>query len=653
LLILTDDVESPNPRTLVLDALLMAAVAAAVRSWYLLELAGDPFWTGLVSNPASYHQEAQWVAQGHRLPVSSGFQPLYGTLIGVIYAVAGPSVGAVRALHVLLAASIAGMITWMGARWVSRGAGLLGGLLWALYWPSIYYGGELLPDVLVTAGVLAALLFATRALHNGGWGGWALSGLCLGTVCLAKPNALLLAPMVWLAAALWPGQDRRQRRNAVLAASLVVVGAVAGTQSAPLLFDGYSPAITRAFSMKVIWDGNHARADGTNPFYAEFPGVDEWAIWDDPDDYEAIGDAFRSDLLDTIRDEPGTWLRLMGRKCVVYLSAQEVDGNSNVAWRRARSTMLGLPLWSHFGLMFALGLAGLVHLSSRWRQHLLPVLWALVWSASIVIIQVNGRYRLPCAGITAIYAGVGGWAVWTALAARQWRQLIALGAAMLLGAVLSCPDYLGLRDYAIAELVYQESLVLEHAGRLDEAETHYHDGLHLQFGGPKLETRLGLFLAHHGRVDEALVHMRSATERLPTRASLHKDLGATLRDAGRPAEALESFERAAALDPDDAGLAYNVGLALVDLGRSAEAVEAFDRAEALGHDDPQLLLMRGVALARLSSWARAEQDLSRAAADDRLRCQARANLRQLYQVTGRPQLAVEAWAPCADPSAGP
>jgi len=640
--------ETTPPKLTRLDVLAVAALAAGVRVIYLIELSGDPFWDGLVSNAASYHEEAQWVAQGHRLPVTSGFQPLYGTLMGLVYMVFGPSLGAMRWLQVLLGAYVAAMVAHLAGRAAGRWAGLAAGAAWALYWPSVYYGGELLPDVLVTAGVISAAALCWHALARGRVWAWVGTGLCLGVTCLGKPNAVLMAPFAWAGAALWPGLDRAARKRQLLLATLVPVLAAAGVYGAPLMFSGYSPGITSAFAAKVMWDGNHSRADGTNPFYAEFPGVADWEIWDHPDDYEAIAEAFRSDLREFVTERPGGWLKLMGRKTVVYLSAHEVDGNGNVGWRRARSPMLRLPLWTTFGALLCLGLAGLVAVRHRWREHVWLVIWAAAWSGSIILIQVNGRYRLPCAAIACVYAGIGAAGLIDAARHRNRTELAAMLCAALVGTVVATADPLDLRHYSIAELTFQEARVLEDGGLLDEAEDHYYDSMHLQYGGPQLQSRLGLFLARQGRMDEALSHMRKATQRAPEFDFLFKDLGATLRDAGRTQEALDALLTAAELDPDDAGNAYNLGLVLGDLGRNEGADLAYTQAERLGYDDPELWLMRGVSRARLRQWEGAAADLTRAAGHEPIRCQAVRNLGWVLMAVDRPADAVDAWVTCSD-----
>jgi len=339
---------------------------------------------------------------------------------------------------------------------------------------------------------------------------------------------------------------------------------------------------------------------------------------------------------------------LQGRKTLVYLSRFEVDGNGNVAWRRDRTTWLSLPLWPGFGAVLALAVAGAVAVRGRWREYVIPVTWAITWSASIVLIQVNGRYRLPCAAIVCVLAGIGAAALLSAARRRRRRDLALLLAAATAGLVLSSPDYLGLRHYRIAALVFQEALILEEAGHLEDAEAHYHDGLDLQYGGAELESRLGLFLARTGRTTEALTHMRNAVDRRPELASLHKDLGATLHAAGLAGEALTPLRTAADLSPRDGGIAFDLGLAYSDLGRDAEAIGAFEDAERLGYREPSLYLMRGVAWARSGRFDAAEADLRRAAAHEETRCQASRNLGLLYRGAGQPESALQAWSACPE-----
>jgi superkiller protein 3 len=90
---------------------------------------------------------------------------------------------------------------------------------------------------------------------------------------------------------------------------------------------------------------------------------------------------------------------------------------------------------------------------------------------------------------------------------------------------------------------------LREAGRLAEAETHYHRAIEIY---PRFDTahyNLGILLYDTARLDEALVHFERACALRPTFADAHLNRGAALFKLGRLSEAVAATRRALELRP--------------------------------------------------------------------------------------------------------
>ncbi len=631
-----------------LDAGVILALALGIRVLYLAEFSADPFAHDLISNAELYHSEAVKIAEGGKLARDTGFQPLYAWALAGVYAITGVDPQAARLVQALLGALTAALVALTAASLAGRRAGRLAGLTFALFWPSSFYGGELLPDTLVCAALAIALLAYVRALAGGGAPAWIAGGVALGLACLAKPNALLLTPWPFVAAWLAPDLPPALRRRRALLGLTAPLAAAVAIAIGPLLFEGESSGTTAAFATKTLWDGNQREADGINPFIQEFERIEAWDVWDDLDDTDAIAAALQQDLWAFAAEEPGRLLALQGRKALIYLSTWEVANNYSVQWRRARSRVLALPLWLGFGGLLALACAGLVVVGPRWRAHVLPLGWALTWSASFVLILVAGRYRLPAASVMAIYAGIGGVGMLGAIRDRDRRRIVILLGALALGATVSTVDPLDLRHYRIASVLEMEAHVLERTGDLQGAAERYRVGTDLARGGPELESASGLFLLRHGRSEEGLEAMRRAVDRDPGDLDLRKDLGGALRDNGHPAEAVDVLVPAARAAPDDPGIAYNLGLALSGAGGLEEAEVALTRALELGAEAGPILLERGVVRARRGLWVDAERDLEAALEALPGHCSPVANLGLVYEKTSRPGEAARMYGRCPE-----
>jgi tetratricopeptide (TPR) repeat protein len=86
----------------------------------------------------------------------------------------------------------------------------------------------------------------------------------------------------------------------------------------------------------------------------------------------------------------------------------------------------------------------------------------------------------------------------------------------------------------------------ELAGRIDEAEAAYHDGIERDPKSVPCRTNYGLMLARLGRTAEATLQLQAVL----TPAEVHYDLASVLEHQGRKEAAKAEYRKALDLDPD-------------------------------------------------------------------------------------------------------
>ena len=198
-------------RQFLLPGLCIFAVAFLVRGVYVASFDADPFAQDLTSNAGLYDEVGQEIADGGRLQVRHGAQPLYPYVVGAVYRIAGHSPAAVRLFQVFLGSLTALLLGWIAWGIGGRVAGWSAGLLWATHWPAVFYGGELLPDTVGCTLLIIAVVFLGQAVQRGGWAGWLFGSMALFGAMLVKSNALALAPWPTVAVAVLPGLTTRVR----------------------------------------------------------------------------------------------------------------------------------------------------------------------------------------------------------------------------------------------------------------------------------------------------------------------------------------------------------------------------------------------------------------------------------------------------------
>lgn len=436
------------PPPLLRDRRLFAllALGALLRLWIGLDVrAGDPTATALLSDSLYYMDWAAALAGGPAFAAEGGelaywMPPLYPQVIALL----GGGLGAVLVLQGVLGLLTTALVVALGERMLSsrptpgapdpeldrsgrRNAALLGGLVWTLYGPLIFFEGRVLGATLATALAALGLLLAAvwRDRHVAGLSGWvalAASGLVLGLMVLTRPNTLLALPVltVWV---LWLARGARPDSGAAgglsWPAALGRSAAFALAALAPLLPAlAHNHAATDALVPVTVNGGvnfyfaNNPESHGT--FHA--PGI-EWGSINAQRQVardgaaEALGVAVIDDVqasrywfgrgVDYLLEDPVGATRLWGLKLADLVSSTEfgIQYNFRAARHQAPSLWLvSLP----FGALLLLAALG-------WRRTGVHLLWPWVFAGAVsaLLYFTYSRFRLPLLPPLMPFAGLG------------------------------------------------------------------------------------------------------------------------------------------------------------------------------------------------------------------------------------------------------
>ena len=149
--------------------LIVAAVAAVVRIVYLVQLMRTPFPHHLIMDAATYDAWALDIAAGNWLGNTVFYQePLYPYVLAVIHTLFGPGLLAVYVIQAwvgvvncVLTGALAARVT--GRRW----AGLIAGLILALYGPMVFYEAQVLKVVWAVLLLLVLAHVGVPGAHAG------------------------------------------------------------------------------------------------------------------------------------------------------------------------------------------------------------------------------------------------------------------------------------------------------------------------------------------------------------------------------------------------------------------------------------------------------------------------------------------------------
>ena len=559
--------------TLIVVALL--AVALLWRVVFFLEMYASPYGDNLSLDSQVYHELALAAAAGEWSHGETFFQaPLYPWFLGIIYSVAGPSQTVVKLLQILLSVASCWLIYRLAGRVFDRTVALVALGMSAVYGMSLYFANELLGVTLIVFLDLLGLDLLLRAISSDDRKSlWAAAGLVFGLSAIARPTIL---PFVAVAGVLivisgWrSGKARTALREAILFGVGVAIP-IAPVTLHNFLADG-DLVLVAANGGVNFFIGNNPQSDGVT---AVVPGTRPDLLGGHADQVriarEALGDpgATPREISDYwydrawryIRDAPAEALRHTAFKAFILCNAHEVSNNRVIEFVTRYSSIYSwatLRIW----LILPLALAGLVVGGGRRQPKSLLLVFAAVYSATVIPFFINARFRMPLAAVFIIFAAsaVVSWSRWLRLRPLDRRFGLRIAVSVLLAVVATvlvrpipairvadaqaffneAEAYRAHGDFSAAVGWYRAALD-EHPGFCDAAFNLAQ--IHARvFPDPQkaiavlerveaacaedlgIRRLLGLSLCAVGRVDEGVGHLRFVAIRSPGSEEARRDL---------------------------------------------------------------------------------------------------------------------------------
>ncbi|HXG89638.1 MAG TPA: tetratricopeptide repeat protein [Vicinamibacterales bacterium] len=573
------------------SALCVFLTALAIRVVHVWQMRDTLYLTVLMGDSRGYDAWAQRLAGGDWVGSEVFYQaPLYPYFLGLIYALVGRDLLIVRLVQASIGALSCVAVAYGVSRLVSRRAGLVAGVMLALYPPAIFFDGLIqksVLDVLLISAAIALLGTLVESRQRGST--WLALGATMAALSLTRENALLLVAVVALWAIWRDGHHPHTRRTiAPYAAGLAIV-------LLPVVVRNFAVGggiyLTTSQFGSNLYIGNNPAADGSYMSLRPGRGSPEFERLDATELAEQatgrtlspaqVSSYWTGRTLDYITTAPGDWLGLVAKKARLLISRTElVDTESQESHAEYSWPLRWFGRAWHFGLLFPLSLAGAILL---WPQRArLWVLYALTatYAISVIAFYVVARYRLPLVPLLLPFAATTVVAVWDAIRNRE-RAIHTVGLPMAIGvvmlaAVVSVPIYSADSQRAITE--NNLGTALQDDGRPEEAVAHYRRALVLNPDYPPALNNLGTALRAAGRPADAVAAYGQALAQGADRATVHINMGNALLAQGRLVDAIAAFRQAVAIEPRNAHAVSSLAQALYDAGTSA--LEQGDAARA-------------------------------------------------------------------------
>jgi tetratricopeptide (TPR) repeat protein len=578
-----------------MHALIIFAVAFAVRLIHVWQLRGTPFFDALLGDAHGYDQWAQRLAGGDWIGGEVFYQaPGYPYFLGVVYAVVGRDLLLVRVLQAAIGSASCVLLGLAATRLFSPRAGLIAGLGLALWAPAIFFDSLLQKSVLDMFFFCLSVWLLSRLVGSRQPGGahpgpeaasrttWIALGAAMAALALTRENALLLIAIVGG----WAFVRARRQLLPFAVGLAVILGPVVIRNYA---VDGGFYLTTSQFGPN-FYIGNNPNADGTYAPIRFGRGAPEYERLDAKEVAEdSVGRALSPAEVSSfwtgrafgyITSQPWDWVALTVRKIALLFNRSEMLDTEAQESYAEFSTPLALLGWlTHFGILMPLAVIGMFAAWPERRRLGLFYALGLAYAISVVMFFVMARYRYPLVPLLLLFAACGLTAsnLRDRFTARQ--RMIGGLAAGVVAIAANIPMLSATQMQAITETNLGTRLM--ELGRYDEAIAHHERAIALQPDYAPGYNHLGAALRATGRIDEAIARYRKALELQPDFASARYNLANAQLEQGRTGASADSFRRAIEANPGSVEAHNNLGIALAKQGDVRGAMAAFRNAIAV------------------------------------------------------------------------
>lgn len=577
----------------------LAVLAFSVRSIYFSQTAGF-ISPGAGSDSYFYLQWARDILRGNFLGKDVFCAlPLYPYFLSLAYLFSAGKVFDLILIQIFIGALNCGLIYLVGERVFGRAVGVVASIIACGYSMFIFYDRMLLPASLAIFLSLFLVLLLLKAKEAPNCKIWFVAGFVLGLAALTAASFSLLAILILF----WMGyeykKDESFKRILLYAASFLAAFSllIGGVTLRNYLVANDKVFIT-AHSGINFYIGNNPQANGLFKPPPYMRSTQSGLI----EDSRIIAEKLSAKRLKPsevsnfwfrrsfyfIKRHPLSYLKLLGRKFVLFWNAQEHIDDMEYYIFAEKAGFLKMPLF-RLSLVLPLGLLGMF-LSWPLRKRA-GLLYFFIFGPALAVISffVNSRYRLLILPYLIIFAAFSLWQLLLLCRRRQYKRVIfssVLFSALYFLTNIAAASASARNNFSFH---YNKGVVLSEAKRYEEASREYQAALKLNSLDFMSYLGLGNACYETDNLSGAIDNYKRALAINPYFYDAHFNLGIVYNQMGQRQQAKEEFEKALSLKPDDCAAHYNLGTIYQEEGLKEAALKEYEAALEIEPEHPEVI----------------------------------------------------------------
>lgn len=449
-------------------------LACALRLIYLVQYSQLPDWDQLTVDNWYHHNWAQTIADGNIVGDTTYFRaPFYIYCLGLLYALAGPSLWIARLFGAAIGMASVGMTFLLGRRLFNHRVGLIAAAFHAIYPIMIYFEGELLLDSLFCLTVQLVLHRFMIAFSSERCRDLLYAGLLTGLSAITRPTILVIVPLALITLIILYRHRGGFKRAGIYFAGLLLVTAPVLIRNVAVAED---PVLIASQGGVNLYIGNNDQADGLSASMPE-PLGRNWQIRRITHLAEEatgqrlkpgeVSDYWSGKAIAWIVSHPKRFTELVGKKIYYQFINREISNNRPLGPFMDKFSLFAFNPLS-FGLIITLAIAGLALGWKPDRRSLFVLAFMAIYVLGVSLFFYNSRFRLPLLPLYLVLAANGALAIFERIRNRRAIPLytvasVAAVAAFSFFPLLSLPTersshhllsrgiyYFGIQEYSIA-----------------------------------------------------------------------------------------------------------------------------------------------------------------------------------------------------------
>ncbi|MDD5136507.1 MAG: tetratricopeptide repeat protein [Candidatus Omnitrophica bacterium] len=431
-------------------------LAFALRLIYLNQIVQSPFFNFFIIDEFEYNRWAKEILSGKLLWSAIPYHgPLYPYLLAGLYKIFGCDYYIARLFGGVISSLSCVLMAHISWKSCGKRAGIIAGVIAAVYWPFIFWSGELVTETLAIFLNLIVFLLLWRARSDKRPGVIFLAGLSIGISAATRPNITALVPfvLVWI--------FMISRRKAFLKNALILISGMA-VIIAPIALRHY--LISGEF---VLLQGHSGLGLflGLNPHIDTIYNVRAGLTWD-----KWMLEPIRANMLSEnslsrywiqqviliISQEPLLFLKHIGENILLILSRFEICADKAILYNRNFSPLIfSLP---GFWLVGPLGLGGAVLMWKKRRELALHYIFLAGTFLTLLPFLTSSRHRLFLVALLLIFAAFALDDIWRKITSADRKGVFYAVCILLIACGIVNIDILGVgsKEYSRTHLSLAE-----------------------------------------------------------------------------------------------------------------------------------------------------------------------------------------------------